>query len=109
VNESVAEAEGKSAFPLWGFNQLSGVVDEPILPRTKSRQSNFLDGIHFRNPLAATIMDSVWSENPVTGAQIDSQNVENYLAQVRLLTSAFDQRYPALNAELREEIGLPGR
>ena len=109
VNEIVAETEGKPAFPLWGFNQLAGVVDEPILPRAKSRESNFLDGIHFRNQLATTIMDSAWSDSPVAGVNIDSKNLEDYLTQVQELTAAFEQRYPRLNAELREEIGSPER
>ena len=51
VNNQVAMEMGVKPFPLFGFNQLQGVVNEPIAVAQNSAQSLFTDGIHFRPEL----------------------------------------------------------
>jgi|GEM_PF-6336570 len=104
VNDAVATELGVKPFPLYGFNQARGVVDEPILKGRDAERALFSDGTHFRPRLGKQIMDSVWSDRPGIGMPLDAESVSDYLAQVEQVTHDFVAANAALTATLRRQI-----
>ncbi len=104
VNSAVAKEMGVDPFPVFGFNHIRGVVDEPIRKNRESQKSLFIDGAHFRPALGSQIMDGVWTEGSQLGIQLDADTVESYLAQVEQLRYEFEAANAKLTTFLRHEI-----
>jgi hypothetical protein len=104
VNDAVAQEMGVEPFPLFGFNQLQGVVDEPIRKGRDADRSLFTDGSHFRPALGDRIMDGVWTDGSDVGTRIDANTVEQYLSQVEQLRQQFESNNAQVTAMLRHEI-----
>ncbi|MEZ5502893.1 MAG: hypothetical protein R3E50_09620 [Halioglobus sp.] len=104
VNEAVARELGVDAFPLFGFNQAAGVVDEPIRNARESKGSTFSDGTHFRSPLGQRIMSSVWDDSGSLGVRLDADAVDGYLQQVDVLRQGFLAANRELAATMRRSI-----
>jgi hypothetical protein len=104
VNDAVAIEMGVEPFPIFGFNHLRGVVDEPIRSAQNSTRSLFSDGLHFRPRLGKQIMDAVWSDGAELGAKLDVNSVNSYLSQVEQLHHAFESSNTELTAGLRRGI-----
>ncbi|MEH6592215.1 MAG: hypothetical protein V7746_18270 [Halioglobus sp.] len=104
LNEQVAAAGGYSPFPLWGFNQMTGIVDEPI-PRGEGSADNwFKDGIHFQGRLGTIIMNQIWGQNENIGYRLDGQSVQQYIDQVEALRQQFVNSQPRQVQRYREKI-----
>jgi hypothetical protein len=100
LNREIALEFDKAPFPIYGFNHLLGIVDEPIRKATHARQSVFDDGLHFRKRFGHKIMASVWGETRDLGYELNTETVDNYLDQVDRLRRDFGAR----NGELVEEL-----
>jgi hypothetical protein len=103
VNDAVAEEFGVPPFPIFGFNNLQNVVDEPIRNPRHSEQSLFTDGAHFRPRLGAMIMDGVWADNGALGTRLEADSVDAYLDEVEQLRDNFNST-SARAANLRRRI-----
>jgi hypothetical protein len=104
VNNQVAMELGVKPFPLFGFNHLQGVVNEPVAVSQNSGKSFFTDGIHFRPDLGKQIMAGVWTDGDAHGARLDLDSVEPYLTEVGQLRVDFESANSKLTANLRREI-----
>jgi hypothetical protein len=104
VNNAVAEEMGVQPFPLYGFNQMPGVVNEPIRRARKAEQSLFTDGSHFRPALGAQIMTGVWTDGSGIGARLDADTVDSYLSEIERLRLEFERENAKVTAMLRREI-----
>lgn len=107
VNEAVALEFGVDPFPLYGFNHVPGVVDEPIRSAANARHSAFDDGLHFRKKFGNQIMAAVWSDTPGIGYELNPGSVEAYLAEVDRMRLEFEGANRKLTARLRSSIS-PG-
>jgi hypothetical protein len=104
VNNAVAEELGVAPFPLFGFNHMRGVVNEPIRRARKAAQSAFTDGSHFRPELGRQIMAGVWTDGSDVGVRLDTDSVERYLAEIEQLRHQFERDNARVTAKLRREI-----
>jgi len=104
VNDAVATEMGVQPFPLFGFNHLGGVVDEPIKVTRDAGQSTFSDGSHYRAVLGEQIMESAWAPDGGIGFRLDAASVENYLALVNQLQQQFERDNRVMTARLRHAI-----
>lgn len=108
LNEKIAEQAGESPFPLWGFNLLEGIVDEPLHDGTGSASDWFRDGFHFYTRLGDIIMEQVWGAGETGAMLLDSDSLDTYLAAVEKLRVRFvrDQRQ-RVEEYRREILGAP--
>lgn len=104
VNDAVAAELGVAPFPLYGFNHMRGVVDEPIRKARDAGQSVFTDGSHFRPALGETIMAGVWSEGSDAGVRLNAASVDSYLSEVAQIRQQFERDNAQLAARLRHGI-----
>ncbi|MFT5483867.1 MAG: hypothetical protein ACI9GW_002526 [Halieaceae bacterium] len=104
LNSSVAERSNADPFPLWGFNNLAGVVDEPLGYGKGSLDDWFRDGVHFHSTLGAIIMDQLWGENKRVGRRLSPLSVDVYLAAVEGLRARFVVEYPEIVSAYRDKI-----
>jgi hypothetical protein len=104
VNDAVAIEMGVEPFPLFAFNHMRGVVDEPISAAQDSGRSLFTDGAHFRPRLGRQIMDAVWSDGSAEGAILNAHSVLAYLSQVEQVRHSFESANAELTAALRHGI-----
>lgn len=104
VNDAVAQEMGVEPFPLVGFNQMQGVVDEPIRKGLQANQSLFTDGSHFRPALGREIMMAVWADEGEQGARLDAYSVEGYLSEVEQIRVGFERENAEITATLRRAI-----
>lgn len=104
VNATTASETGRKPFPLWGFNQLDGVVNEPLPRREGSLDDWFRDGIHFREELGANIMQQLWEGADVGGLQLDETTLGSYLGQVEALRQQFVSSQPRRVLRYRDKI-----
>jgi hypothetical protein len=104
VNNAVAVELGVAPFPMFGFNQMEGAVNEPIRRAQKAGQSMFSDGSHFRPALGKQIMAGVWTEGSAIGYQLDADSVEAYLSRIEQLRLRFERDNAKATALLRHEI-----
>ena len=104
VNNGVAKEMGAEPFPLFGFSQMRGVVDEPIRKVRDAKLSLFTDGAHFRPILGNQIMAGVWTDGSDVGARLDADSVELYLSQVDQVRREFETANVKVTAVLRHEI-----
>jgi hypothetical protein len=104
VNNAVAVEMGVEPFPVFGFNHVRGMVDEPIRSARDSRQSAFTDGEHFRLAVGKRIMDGVWTEGDGLGTKLDTDSVEVYLSEVDQLRQEFESANTQLTTVLRRNI-----
>jgi hypothetical protein len=93
LNLKVATATGNLPFPLWGFNHIGGVVDEPLPEGAGKLESWFRDGIHFQSALGDKIMAQIWGEEMDVGRRLDNNTVQAYLDEVDALRLKFVTRY----------------
>ncbi len=59
VNVEVAAHLSRKPFPVRGFNQLEGVVDQPLYPGVGGEDDWFWDGMHFHPRLGVRLMDGL--------------------------------------------------
>lgn len=104
VNDDVAREMGVAPFPLFGFNQLEGVVDEPIRRARAAARSLFSDGAHFRLPLGQQIMTGAWGESDGPGMRLDTDSVATYLERVDYVRQSFVSANPKSTASLRRAV-----
>jgi hypothetical protein len=104
VNNAVAAEMGVAPFPLFGFNQMQGVVDEPIRKARDAGQSLFTDGSHFRPALGKQIMTGVWTDGSDVGTRLNAESVEQYLSEIEQLRHQFESDNGKVTAMLRQKI-----
>jgi hypothetical protein len=104
VNNAVAAEMGVAPFPLFGFNQMQGVVDEPIRKARDAGQSMFTDGSHFRPALGEQIMTGVWTDGSDVGARLDAESVDQYLSEIEQMRHQFESDNAEVAAMLRHQI-----
>lgn len=106
ANDAVANELAREPFPLWGFSQVEGVVNEPIYRRKDAAKGWYDDGVHTRVPLGNKMMNSVWGAKAEIGSQISADSIEAYLAETMQLMEKFIAGNPELVKKLHHEIGL---
>ena len=104
MNNSVAREMGVDPFPLFGFNQAEGIVDEPIRAIQNAGESFFTDGVHTRAVLGKQIMEAVWEGREKFGAELTTDSIDEYLADVERLRLGFDAANSKLTATLRSAV-----
>lgn len=104
VNNAVAQEMGVAPFPLFGFNQVRGVVNEPIRRARQAGRSLFTDGSHFRPALGKQIMMGVWTDGSDVGARLDTDTVEQYLFEIEQIRHQFERDHARDTAMLRKAI-----
>ena len=104
VNNTSAQELGVAPFPLFGFNHMQGVVDEPIRKARDAGQSLFTDGSHFRPALGEQIMTGVWTDGSDLGVRLDTESVEQYLSEIEQIRLQFESDNAKVAAMLRHQI-----
>ena len=104
VNNTVAIEMGANPFPIFVFNAVSGVVDEPVYMAKNAGKSWFEDGAHFRKRLGDKIMEATWTDRDAFGARLDDHSVEAYLVDVEKMRHDFLASNAELTARLRRAI-----
>lgn len=103
LNENIAQQHGGSAFPLWGFNLLRGIVDEPLPAGDISKNAWFRDGIHF-NPVMGELMMEQMLDTGDLGFPLLSSNVDVYLEELQVLSTEFLQRQAGAVSRYKKKI-----
>jgi hypothetical protein len=103
TNETVARSRGGAPFPLWAFNHLPGIVDEPLHDGRGTASDWFRDGFHFYTKLGDMIMAQAWGEGS-GGRLLDSGSVDAYLNEVESLRAVFVARQEELVLDYRRDI-----
>ena len=103
LNENIAGKHKRQAFPVWGFNQLDGVVNEPLHKGVANLDVWFRDGIHFDHRLGALLMDQIWGSGG-DGLQVDTQTIASYFNQVEGLRKEFVHNQPELVTRYQQKI-----
>ena len=104
VNSRIAKESNKDPFPLWGFNQTRGVIDEPITRHRQTGESWFRDGVHYQAALGSRIMNSMWGEAPAMGTLLMTESVNPYLVEVDRIMTNFAQDNPRILQKRTEQI-----
>lgn len=104
LNESIATEQGSTAFALWGFNHLRGIVDEPLPSVDTSPQAWFRDGIHFRKELGQLLIKKMLDAENTPSHALTSRNIDNYLEQVEKLRSEFVAGNPQAISRYQDKI-----
>lgn len=104
VNHRVGREVGREPFPLWGFNNAAGIVDEAVASGKDNHSAWFQDGVHFRERLGSRIMHEMWGEQPTFGQRLDEQTTTPYLAEVDRLAAGFLAEHAAVNRGLKRRI-----
>ena len=108
VNQSVAKEMNTHPFPIYAYNNLPNIVDEPIVGARDAKNSFFTDGVHPRQALGDKMSASVWSQKGDFGTPLTAQNVEAYLKSVDSLRRGFENSYSESNSRLRRAITSAG-
>lgn len=106
LNQEIAKETGNEPFPLWGFSQADGIVNEPIYRTKNAHKGWYDDGVHSRVPLGKKMMNDVWGEKAKIGVQVVPGNVDVYLAEVMFLVDDFNNKNHRMVSELHQKIGL---
>jgi len=104
VNEAVAKELGVKPFPLYGFNQVAGIVDEPIRGAANAKQATFDDVIHFRKAFGSQIMAAVWGDASGLAYELNPGSVDAYLENVEQLRIGFEAANQGLAESIRSSI-----
>jgi hypothetical protein len=104
LNENVAREHDQPAFPVWGFNQLEGIVDEQLQPGPGTLGEWFRDGIHFDHRLGKVLMEQMWGTDSDQGLALDTGSVPAYFEQVELARTQFVRDQSAIVARYRQKI-----
>lgn len=89
INEQRAQANARPPYPLLGFNDLAGIVDEPLPRGDSSPEAWFRDGIHFRNELGSLLLNRILDADYGRSHSLSSANMNQYLAPVEALRKSF--------------------
>lgn len=90
INNELAMAHDRDPFPVWGFNQAPGIVDEVVQPAALARDSVYKDGVHFRASFGQQIVDEIYEQGPAdVGWALTTANVESYLDSVESLVEGY--------------------
>ena len=100
INAETAMEFERVPFELVGFDQLSGVVDEPIYLTRDIDKAWFIDPVHFQPNLSQLIMAALWDSESEVGVRLSAENIEAYLEEVESLRKSFVRA----NRELVEEL-----
>ena len=106
TNVAVAIESNKDPFPLWGFNQTRGVINEPITRHRQTGESWFRDGVHYQTTLGSRIMNSMWGEEPSMGTLLTEKTVDPYLVEVDRIMTDFVRDNPRIIQKRKEQICL---
>ena len=104
VNTKVAHESNREPFPLWGFSQTQGVVDEPISRRKQADANWFRDGVHFKTALGSRIMNSMWERGPSMGTLLMAKTVKPYLEEVDRIMTDFVRDNPRIIQKNKKQI-----
>lgn len=104
MNFKIAKESNEVPFPLWGFNQTQGVVDEPIPRRKQADASWFRDGVHYSAALGTQIMNSMWGEKSLMGVLLTEETVKPYLVDVDRIVTNFRNKSPRILQKSRDQI-----
>lgn len=108
LNENSARDAGARPFPLWGFNQLDGAVNEQLPGATKRGKRVFRDGIHFAPRLGRKIMAQILEDTNGPGMKLGTENIDAYLQSVQTLLSSFEQNQREMISSYHLRLsGLP--
>jgi hypothetical protein len=89
TNENIAHEEDQEPFPLWGFNHIEGIVDEPLPRGDILPEAWFRDGIHFNRELGRLLMSQMQQDGADLGYSLTSDTTEGYLDAVEALRIQF--------------------
>ena len=106
LNEDIAIEAGTKPFPLWGFSDAAGVVNEPIYRKKNAGKAWYDDGVHTRVSLGRKMMGEVWDGKIELGSRLTGENIEAYLSRVMVLTESYDNKNQTVVRFLHREIGF---
>lgn len=109
LNTQIAHQYHKTPFPIWGFNTLDGIVNEPILPSAQSKHSWFKDGIHFQPPLGKRIYATMMcppGPGRLNGIRLTPSSLPDYWQHLTTMTNDYRRQKAADIASLYHKIGL---
>jgi hypothetical protein len=89
INRKAANQYDQQPFPLWGFNHLKGIVDEPLPSGDIDPGAWFRDGIHFHNKLGIRLMDQMLGESHHQSFELSQGSIDDYLQSVDKLQLHF--------------------
>jgi len=89
INRKAANQYDQQPFPLWGFNHLKGIVDEPLPSGDIDPSAWFRDGIHFHNKLGIRLMDQMLGASHHQSFELSQGSIDDYLQSVDKLQLYF--------------------
>ncbi|MCX2974684.1 hypothetical protein EYC87_13910 [Halieaceae bacterium IMCC8485] len=89
INRKAANQYDQQPFPLWGFNHLKGIVDEPLPSGDIDPSAWFRDGIHFHNKLGIRLMDQMLEASHHQSFELSQGSIDDYLQSVDKLQLYF--------------------
>jgi hypothetical protein len=112
INEQEAALANKQPFPIWDFSSYNAITSEsvPAINDTNTQMQWFWDGVHFKKELGDLILDKVFNKESANielpenfGVSLNSANIENYLAQLRLERDEYSETHPEDIMEIQAE------
>ena len=89
INRKAANQYDQQPFPLWGFNHLKGIVDEPLPSGDIDPSAWFRDGIHFHKKLGIRLMDQMLGASHHQSFELSQGSIDDYLQSVDKLQLYF--------------------
>ena len=89
INLEIAGQYNHQPFPLWGFNHLTGIVNEPLPAGDIAPGAWFRDGIHFHGKLGALLMEQMLGDSHYQAFDLRRDSVDDYLESVDNLREKF--------------------
>jgi hypothetical protein len=106
LNREIAAEAGVRPFPLWGFSDAAGVVNEPIYLKENASKAWYDDGVHTRGSLGRKMMDDVWGEEAEIGSRLTPENIEGYLERIMAMVKSFDNENQAVVRKIHRQMGF---
>lgn len=115
VNTAVAKQYQQPPFPLWDFSGYNHITTEPV-PRPddkKTRMRYYMDSSHYYvvigDQILARLLSDQVAPQPAFGQQLTSDNLDQWLADIRQSRQHYRQTHPIDVADIQQIVAAHER
>jgi hypothetical protein len=106
LNIDLAAKFNQAPYPIWGFNHIEGIVDEPLHRGVGTGKDWFRDGIHFNRDLGKVLMAQMLEGQDLPGMELGPRTIDQYFAIIERLRLKFVQAQASNINHYRKAIGV---
>lgn len=106
INMELAAKFNRAPYPIWGFNHIEGIVDEPLHRGVGTGKDWFRDGIHFNRDMGKLLMTQMLESQDLPGMELNTRTIDQYFATIERLRLKFVQGQARNINHYRKAIGV---